>query len=121
VKVLLDSCVWGGAQSTISAAGYDVVWVGDWQKDPGDTDILAHAYREGRVLITLDKDFGELAIMHGQRHSGLIRLVNYAARQQAAIAVHVLEVYAAELSKGAIITAEAGRLRIRPAEPPPSP
>ncbi|MEI8014851.1 MAG: DUF5615 family PIN-like protein [Nitrospira sp.] len=27
--------------------------------------ILALAHREGRILITLDKDFGELAVVHG--------------------------------------------------------
>jgi predicted nuclease of predicted toxin-antitoxin system len=56
VKVLLDSCVWGGAKPALIAAGHDVDWSGDWPADPGDEDILARAHREGRVLITLDKD-----------------------------------------------------------------
>ena len=29
--------------------------------DPGDSEILATAHQQGRVLVTLDKDFGELA------------------------------------------------------------
>ena len=32
-------------------------------EDPGDEEILATAYAEGRILITLDKDFGELAVV----------------------------------------------------------
>ena len=57
MKLLLDTCVWGGAVAPLKAAGHDVVWAGDWPTDPGDDEILALAHREGRILITLDKDF----------------------------------------------------------------
>lgn len=40
MKVLLETCVWGGARDEISAAGHDVVWTGDWKQDPGDKQIL---------------------------------------------------------------------------------
>lgn len=63
MKILLDTCVWGGARKDLEAAGHDVDWAGDWPKDPGDEEILAYAHREGRVLVTLDKDFGEMAIV----------------------------------------------------------
>jgi predicted nuclease of predicted toxin-antitoxin system len=62
VKLLLDTCIWGGAIPPLQAAGHDVIWTGTWDVDPGDEEILARAYREERILITLDKDFGELAI-----------------------------------------------------------
>jgi len=42
------------------------------QEDPGDEEILEWAHREGRVLVTLDKDFGELAIIHERSHCGII-------------------------------------------------
>ena len=59
MKVLLDTCVAGALVSpALTEAGHDVVWAGDWDSDPGDEAILAHAHREGRVLVTLDKDFG---------------------------------------------------------------
>ncbi len=54
MKVLLDTCVWGGVRQALSDAGHDVVWTGDWDEDPGDDEILAQAYRESRVLVTLD-------------------------------------------------------------------
>jgi predicted nuclease of predicted toxin-antitoxin system len=113
MKVLLDSCVWGKARADLEAVGHDVVWAGDWPKDPGDEEILARAYREGRVLVTLDKDFGELAVLQGAAHCGILRLVGIAARQQAAVCRQVLASHAAELAAAAIITAEPGRLRIR--------
>lgn len=114
MKLLLDTCIWGGACKVIEASGHDVVWAGEWPEDPGDDEILARAHSEDRILVTLDKDFGRLAIVHGVPHSGILRLVNLAARQQAAVCLHVLTLYGKELQSGAIVTAETGRLRIRP-------
>jgi predicted nuclease of predicted toxin-antitoxin system len=116
VRLLLDACVWGGACRELEAVGHDVIWAGAWFADPGDDEILAHAHREGRILVTLDKDFGELAIVHGIPHSGIIRLVNWSARTQAAVCQEVIERYGTALLSGAIVTAEPGRLRIRPPE-----
>jgi predicted nuclease of predicted toxin-antitoxin system len=62
MKLLLDTCVWGGARPEIEAAGHDVVWAGEWPEDPGDEEILGRAQAEGRILVTLDKDFGQLAL-----------------------------------------------------------
>jgi len=113
MKILLDSCVWGKVQAELAAAGHDAVWSGDWPSDPGDEEILAQAHAEGRVLVTLDKDFGELAVLRSVPHSGIVRLVNISARQQAAACLQVLALHGPELQSGAIITAEPGRLRIR--------
>ena len=97
----------------LAAAGHDVVWAGVWERDPGDDEILARAHVEGRVLVTLDKDFGELAVVFERPHSGIVRLVNTPARQQAQICLQVLSRHGNDLLAGAIVTAEAGKLRIR--------
>ena len=113
MKILLDSCVWGKACGQIEEAGHDVVWAGDWPNDPGDEEILARALSEGRVLVTLDKDFGELAVLRGKPHYGILRLVNFSAHQQAVVCRQVLAAHAVEFASGAIVTAEPGRVRIR--------
>lgn len=118
MNILLDSCVWSGTRTELLAKGHDVVWAGDWPTDPGDEEILARAHAEGRILVTLDKDFGELAILHGAAHSGILRLVNIAARRQASVCLHVIGQHGAELQAGAIVTAEPGRLRLRPPDLP---
>lgn len=123
MNLLLDSCVWGGAVAKLRAAGHDVIWSGDWPADPGDEEILARALAEGRVLVTLDKDFGELAIVRELPHAGILRLVGLSALQQAEATLRVIEGHAADLASGAIITAEQGRLRVRlpgSREPDPS-
>lgn len=114
MKVLLDTCVSGKlVRPALTEAGHDAIWAGDWESDPGDEAILAIAHHEGRVLVTLDKDFGALAVQHGQPHSGIIRLVNLTTREQAAVCLKLLAEHADELATGVIITAERTRLRIR--------
>lgn len=51
----------GDAVASLRAAGHDVVWVRS--EAPGSTDgaVLARAIAERRILLTFDKDFGELA------------------------------------------------------------
>lgn len=113
MKVLLDTCVWGGVRLDLEIAGHDVIWSGDWESDPGDLIILTRAYNEGRILITLDKDFGELAILRGIPHCGIIRLFQISRKQQAAVSLEILARYGEELLAGSIVTVEQGRVRIR--------
>ncbi len=113
MKILLDTCVWGGVRNVLKVAGHNVIWTGDWDKDPGDVEILSHAFKEKRILITIDKDFGELAIVYGYPHYGMLRLVNLSTVQQASASKIVLDRYGKELYSGAIITVDANRVRIR--------
>ncbi|HEY6104670.1 MAG TPA: DUF5615 family PIN-like protein, partial [Anaeromyxobacteraceae bacterium] len=86
---------------------------GDWparSKRRGDSRARPS---EGRVLVTLDKDFGELAVVRELPHAGILRLVGLSALQQGEVTVRVIQAHGADLSAGAIITAEAGRLRLR--------
>lgn len=115
MRVLLDSCVWGKALDELWDAGHEAEWAGDWTHDPGDLEILNRARREGAVLVTLDKDFGELVVIRGIKHSGIIRLIGFQARQQGTACRQILDRYGAELTEGALVTVEPGRVRVRPA------
>jgi len=116
MRILLDSCVWGKAAQELRSAGHDVEWVGDWDKDPGDMMILSYANKQERTLVTLDKDFGELAIVRQMPHKGIVRLANIGARKQAKVVLKLIELHSDMLKKGAIMTVDQNRLRIRPAE-----
>jgi predicted nuclease of predicted toxin-antitoxin system len=85
MRLLLDACVWGGAADELRMNGHDVIWAGDWDIDPGDEEILARAHAEGRILITLDKDFGELAVVRRSPHCGILRIAGFPARKQAGV------------------------------------
>jgi len=92
----------------------DVDWVAEWERDPGDEAILNHAHASGRVLLTRDKDFGELIFRDSLPHAGVLRLageMNYA--DQARIALQVLKTHRLDLERAGVVTAEAGgRVRV---------
>lgn len=113
MKLLLDACVWPGASAELAAHGHDVVWAGDFPESPADDEILALALAEGRVVVTLDKDFGELAVVFGKAHAGIIRIVNFRISRQAPVCLAAIEHHGDALASGAIVTAEPGRLRLR--------
>ena len=115
MRLLIDSSSQGRLSIDLATAGHDVVSVDElWQSDPGDDEILLKAYQEQRTLITRDKDFGELAVLHGQMHCGIVRLWDTSAPQQFLLCQAVLTQYESELIAGSIITASPYRIRIRP-------
>lgn len=46
-------------------AGHDVVWIREVAPGSSDESVLARAQTENRILITFDKDFGELVFHRG--------------------------------------------------------
>lgn len=101
MKVVIDSCMAGSVAAATSAAGHEVECVADWPADPGDAAILLHALNAGQVVLTLDKDFGELAVVRGHAHAGIVRLVGFTTAQQGPASVAALDRYGTELSGGA--------------------
>ena len=58
MKLLLDTCVWGGTKGELSSSGHNVIWGGDWETDPGDTpDEAVKNLRE--AIEEMIKEFGE--------------------------------------------------------------
>jgi predicted nuclease of predicted toxin-antitoxin system len=47
------------------AAGFDVAWMVELQPGANDETVLSLAQQDNRVLITFDKDFGELVFHRG--------------------------------------------------------
>lgn len=113
MRVLLDTCISVEAVRQLREAGHDSIWAGEWRPDPGDEAILRAAHEQQRVLVTLDKDFGELGVLRGLPHHGIVRLVGFRAREQGSVCQRVLDIYADDLKQGAILTVEPGRVRIR--------
>ncbi|MBX3180307.1 MAG: DUF5615 family PIN-like protein [Candidatus Hydrogenedentes bacterium] len=52
------------AVEALAAAGHDMVWVRRDMPGAADPAVLERAQREGRIVVTFDKDFGELAFRH---------------------------------------------------------
>lgn len=62
MKFLLDGCISNFAVKDLKDSGFDVLWIPEIGKDPGDEAIIKKAFDEGWELVTADKDFGDLAL-----------------------------------------------------------
>lgn len=61
MRILANENIPLDAVEALRAVGHDVLWIR--AEVPGSTDleVMILAHREARILITFDKDFGELA------------------------------------------------------------
>jgi predicted nuclease of predicted toxin-antitoxin system len=116
MKLLVDACSGQKVASGLRHAGHDVVFAGDWDKDPGDDEILALAQAEQRVVITRDKDFGTMAVRDKLPHCGIVRLVELPPGRELELCSTVLARYATDLARGVLITVDAHRVRVREPE-----
>lgn len=113
MKFLLDSCISSFAVEDLKDSGFDVLWIPDIGKDPGDEAIIKKAFDEGWVLVTADKDFGELVFVFGKPHSTIIRLVDIPAKEQGKFLLRLIETHKNDIEKKALITVERFRVRVR--------
>lgn len=75
MRLLADENVPGAAVQVLRASGHDVSWVRTDAPGASDVDVLAKAGGEDRLLLTFDKDFGELAFRRGlPAASGIVLL-----------------------------------------------
>ena len=61
MRILANENFPGLAITALHVRGHDVVWIRTDAPGSKDRDILQRAETENRVLVTFDKDFGELA------------------------------------------------------------
>jgi predicted nuclease of predicted toxin-antitoxin system len=61
MRFLADENFPGAAVAALAAAGHEIAWVRTSAPGIEDAEVLAWAVCEGRILLTFDKDFGELA------------------------------------------------------------
>ena len=62
LRWLADECVAAELVGRLRAAGHDVAFVLEDSPGISDTEIVQRAAREDRLLLTEDRDFGELII-----------------------------------------------------------
>ena len=73
-KLLADENVPLKAVEALRRKGVDVVSVIELSPGLKDREVLDLANREGRIIVTFDKDFGELVVRERARVKGLILL-----------------------------------------------
>ena len=72
VRWIADECVAASLVASVRAAGHDVLYVAEVAAGFGDADVIALAMREKRLLLTEDKDFGDLVVRRGHAVPGVV-------------------------------------------------
>ena len=94
--------------------GHDVLYIAELSPGILDEDVLQQANARGALLVTADKDFGELVFRQGLIHSGvvLLRLAGLSNSTKAELVAAVCQDRARELLR-AFSVVSPGQVRIR--------
>lgn len=98
----------------LRAAGFDVAYAAEIDPAVADEFILEKAVAEDRLLLTSDKDFGELVYRLGKASAGvmLIRLAGLSTDLKARLVVEAFASRSEELP-GSFSVLAPGQLRVR--------
>jgi predicted nuclease of predicted toxin-antitoxin system len=115
MRFLADENVARVVAARLRAAGLDVAAIAETAAGASDEQVLAIAVADQRILITEDRDFGELIVRQRMAVGGIVLLELDPLSNDAAAArvVDVVSAHAARLP-GNLVVIEPGRVRIRP-------
>lgn len=91
-RFLANENVPGDAVAAARQGGFDLAWIRELDPGATDDDVLARAQAEQRVLVTFDKDFGELAFRRGQAAARGVILLRPRLRSPAFLASFLVRV-----------------------------
>jgi len=116
VRFLVDESLQSHVADLLVDNGHDAVHVSHigLQGAPDET-VLAAADDDSRILITADTDFGTLLALSGAAKPSVILLRRPGRRsaERAQIVLTVLQLAGEALDRGAVVTVEPTRMRIR--------
>ena len=102
--------------SMLRDAGHDVLSVSEIYPTASDSDLITLALQERRVLITEDKDFGELIFVRRMPHPCIVRLVEMPVSDKLDAMRTLVENHSQSMHEGTLIVATPNRVRIRSSE-----
>lgn len=116
MRFLLDECLSARLTVLLTDAGHDAIHVGDLHLlGATDDEVLQAAFRESRVLVSADTDFGELlATARALAPSFILfRRSRRTADEQTVVLLANLPEIADDLGAGAVVVLAEDRIRIR--------
>jgi uncharacterized protein with PIN domain len=109
MNFLADESCAGPVVLALRAAGHDVLAIAEVAKGMADDDVVECALKAKRVLVTEDRDFGELLYARGQSAAGVV-FVKFHSRARSMKPMAVAKL-GARLEAGFVVV-EPGRIRI---------
>jgi predicted nuclease of predicted toxin-antitoxin system len=114
MMLLADESVDRPIVERLRLEGHETTYIAELAPSISDDEVLQKANTRNALLLTEDKDFGELVYRLGRVHAGivLIRLAGLASAAKAETVAKVLQDHATELV-GAFTVISPGGVRIR--------
>ncbi|MYG00280.1 hypothetical protein F4212_14270, partial [Candidatus Poribacteria bacterium] len=114
MNLLADESIGKSIVSELRKNGHNVLYIAEFSPSIDDETVLYHANQNSSILLTEDKDFGELVFRQGLVHAGVILLRLAGLSQQAKVkcVLTVFDNHEQELHQSFCVIS-AGRVRIR--------
>ncbi len=115
MNLVADEGVDAPIVQALRAAGFMVTYLAEQSPAAPDDYVLNLAHEAGSLLVTADKDFGELVFRQGLTSAGvlLLRLHGLSISHKARIVLEALRQHQAQML-GAFSVVSPGQIRIRP-------
>jgi predicted nuclease of predicted toxin-antitoxin system len=114
LKFVADEGVDSQVIERLRDTGHTVWYLAEMDPGTADKEVLGLANREGAVLITADKDFGEMVYRQHLVHPGviLLRLAGLSPAAKAKLVIDAINAHSREFTQSfAVITHSAIRIR----------
>ena len=98
---------------TLLELGHDVLSATEVDPSATDAALLELAIEQERVIITEDKDFGELVFLHELAHPSIVRFVDMQVSEKVSAMRELIDSHADSMRGGAMIVVTRNRIRIR--------
>ena len=108
MRFLVDECTGSKVAEWLRGESYEVFSVFDEARGMTDDEILAKAFTENWLLITNDKDFGEMVFRERRKHHGVVfmRVDDERATNKIEVLRRLLVGYAEKLSEEFVVVTE---------------
>ncbi len=117
MRFLVDQCLSPEIAVALGNAGHDAVHVRELgMQRAGDPEVLEHARRDDRVLISADTDFGTLLAKTAAARPSVVIFRRSSGRRptaQAGLLLANLPAITEALDAGSVVVLEQTRLRLR--------
>lgn len=117
MRFLIDNALSPVVADLLNRAGHDAVHIRELALQEADDDVvLARAADEGRVLVSADTDFGAILAYRRESKPSFVlfrRGTERRPEQQVRLLLENLDTVAAHLGRGAIVTFDQSRIRVR--------
>ncbi len=108
MRFMIDECVGPTIAEWLKLMGHDVISSYDAMRGFADDEVLKKACHENRIVITSDKDFGDLVFRQNMDHCGviLLRLIDERPSQKMKVIRDALDNYSKSLDGNFLVVTE---------------